>query len=52
MARWLRHPGERFTALFPYLPRQSGYNKRLRALAGTINWLIGGTGPGYQRVDR
>jgi hypothetical protein len=27
--------------LFPYLPQQSGYNKRLRNLAATISWLIG-----------
>ena len=28
-------------SLFPYLPQQPGYNKRLRALAGTVGWLIG-----------
>ena len=27
-------------AMFPYLPQQSGYNKRLRNLAATISWLI------------
>jgi hypothetical protein len=27
--------------LFPYLPAQPGYNKRLRRLAGTIRWLTG-----------
>ena len=27
--------------LFPYLPQQPGYNKRLRNLAATISWLIG-----------
>ena len=27
--------------LFPCLPAQSGYNKRLRRLAGTIRWLTG-----------
>ncbi len=27
--------------LFPYLPQQPGYNKRLRRLAGTLRWLIG-----------
>src|SRR3954467_9379581 len=26
--------------LFPSLPQQPGYNKRLRKLAGTVNWLI------------
>jgi len=27
--------------LFPFLPKQPGYNKRLRRLASTLNWLIG-----------
>ena len=40
-ARWLRHARAHLNALFPYLPGQSGYNKRLRKLAGTISWLIG-----------
>jgi hypothetical protein len=26
--------------MFPYLPQQPGYNKRLRALAATVAWLI------------
>jgi hypothetical protein len=40
-ARWLRHATARLGHLFPYLPQQPGYNKRLRKLAGTLNWLIG-----------
>jgi hypothetical protein len=40
-ARWLRFAHERVRGLFPYLPQQPGYNRRLRALAGTMNWLIG-----------
>jgi hypothetical protein len=36
-ARWLRHARNRFAVLFPYLPLQPGYNKRMRALAGTMN---------------
>ena len=40
-ARWLRFAGGRLRHLFPYLPKQPGYNKRLRRLAGTIGWLIG-----------
>ena len=28
--RWLRYAREHVRHLFPYLPRQSGYNKRLR----------------------
>ena len=30
-ARWLRYARTHLHGLFPYLPRQSGYNKRLRA---------------------
>ncbi len=40
-ARWLRHAQQHLRHLFPYLPQQPGYNKRLRKLAGTLNWLIG-----------
>ena len=39
-ARWLRHAHAHLRHLFPYLPQQPGYNKRLRKLAGTVNWLI------------
>ena len=39
-ARWLRHAGEHLGHLFPYLPGQPGYNKRLRKLADTLTWLI------------
>jgi hypothetical protein len=39
-ARWLRHAHAGLGHLFPYLPQQPGYNKRLRMLAGTLNWLI------------
>jgi hypothetical protein len=40
-ARWLRFAGEHLRHLFPYLPQQPGYNKRLRRLAATLNWLLG-----------
>lgn len=40
-ARWLRYAQAHLRALFPYLPQQPGYNKRLRKLVGTISWLIG-----------
>ena len=40
-ARWLRYSHARLRTLFPYLPQQPGYNKRLRKLVGTISWLIG-----------
>lgn len=39
-ARWLRFAGRQLRHLFPYLPQQSGYNKRLRKLAATMTWLI------------
>ena len=40
-ARWLRFARTQLRGLFPYLPGQPGYNKRLRKLADTISWLIG-----------
>ena len=39
--RWLRRVHKDFHVMFPYLPGQSGYNKRLKKLAGTIAWLTG-----------
>jgi hypothetical protein len=39
-ARWLRHARTHLTGLFPCLPGQSGYNKRLRKLAATMCWLV------------
>lgn len=35
-ARWLRHSRAHLRHLFPYLPQQPGYNKRLRAAASLI----------------
>lgn len=43
-ARWLRRAHKDFHAMFPYLPQQSGYNKRLRKLAATMAWLVGQLG--------
>lgn len=40
-ARWLRYARAHLRHLFPYLPQQPGYNKRLRRLGGTIGWLVG-----------
>jgi len=40
-ARWLRYAHAQLRHLFPYLPQQPGYNKRLRRLADTLRWLIG-----------
>jgi hypothetical protein len=42
-ARWLRHARAHLRHLFPYLPQQPGYNKRLRKAAGlmrTINRIL------------
>jgi len=42
--RWLRFAREQLHHLFPYLPKQSGYNKRLRKMGATMAWLIGAVG--------
>ena len=39
-ARWLRYAHIHLRGMFPRLPQQPGYNKRLRALAATMAWLI------------
>lgn len=44
--RWLRYARVRLLPMFPTLPGQSGYNKRLRKLADTMSWLIGALGAG------
>src|SRR6266542_3959788 len=38
--RWLRYARARLLSMFPALPGQSGYNKRLRKLADTMAWLV------------
>src|SRR5258707_15592087 len=40
-ARWLRYTRAHLHHLFLYLPKQPGYNKRLRRLGATIGWLVG-----------
>jgi Transposase DDE domain len=39
-ARWLRYADRHLRPLVPYLPGQSGYNKRLRRAAGLIGHAI------------
>ena len=39
-ARWLRHADRHLRHLFPYLPGQPGYNKRLRRAAELIRHVI------------
>ena len=43
-ARWLRFARARLRHLFPYLPGQPGYNKRLRKSTATLGCLIGALG--------
>ena len=38
--RWLRRAGREFRHLFPYLPQQSGYNKRLRGACELVRRMI------------
>ncbi|MDO4901044.1 IS982 family transposase [Actinomyces sp.] len=38
--RWLRHARKHYRGMFPHLPGQSGWNKRLRALTSTMSWVI------------
>ena len=38
--RWLRYARDHLRHLFPYLPRQSGYNKRLRAAGHQLKAMI------------
>lgn len=38
--RWLRHVSVRMGGMFPQLPAQPGYNKRLRKLAGVMQVVI------------
>jgi hypothetical protein len=40
-ARWLRYAHAHLGHLFPYLPKQPGYNKRLRAAADLLRQVIG-----------
>ena len=39
-ARWVRHVKARMGHLFPYVPNQPGYNKRLRAAGGLVKHCV------------
>ncbi|MCL9760315.1 hypothetical protein [Frankia sp. AiPa1] len=39
-ARWLRHARKHLSDMFPYLPRQPGYNKRLRNALPLVKQVI------------
>lgn len=53
-ARWVRHVRAQWRHLFPYLPQQPGYNKRLRRLgpvmAALIEHLAGDTSVAHDDV--
>jgi hypothetical protein len=39
-ARWLRYVDTHLRGMFPYLPTQSGYNKRVRAATGMLRAVL------------
>ncbi len=39
-SRWIRHARKAIIHLFPYLPKQPGYNKLLRALSAQLAYFI------------
>ena len=39
-AHWLRYARKHLAGVFPYLPQQSGYNKRLRSALGLVKRVI------------
>ena len=41
---WLRYARKNLLEMFPDLPGQSGYNKRLRKLGSTMSWLVSALG--------
>ena len=49
-ARWLRYARAHLRHLFPYLPKQSGYNKRLRRRRHD-RLADRGPGPRHHAVD-
>src|SRR4051812_24248510 len=51
-ARWLRHARVHLRHLFPYLPKQPGYNKRLHKAAGLNPTGHACVGHGHRAVER
>jgi hypothetical protein len=49
--RWIRYAHAHLKQMFPQLPQQPGYNKRLRRLADTMAWLIGRLGASTSIAD-
>jgi hypothetical protein len=50
-ARWLRFVPRHVPGAFPYLPGQSGYNKRLRAAVPLLKRALRGGRCGHRPVD-
>ncbi len=50
--RWLRRVGRDFGHLFPYVPQQSGYSKRLRAASLAAHQHDPDPRPGHLAVER
>ena len=51
-ARWLRYATRWLCGSFPYLPTQSGYNKRVRAATGMLRGVIAHLGRVHLAVHR
>ena len=51
-AKWLRHARARLRHLFPCLPQQPGYNKRLRKGAGLMRSVNPDPGRHHLGVER
>ena len=51
-ARWLRYARAHLRGMFPHLPQQPGYNKRLRAAGGHDGLADRRAGPRHQPVVR
>jgi Transposase DDE domain len=48
---WIRHAHAHLKPMFPQLPQQSGYNRRLRRMADTMAWLVGRLGAATSIAD-
>jgi hypothetical protein len=48
---WIRYASTHLKPMFPQLPQQPGYNKRLRRLADTMAWLVGRLGAATSIAD-
>ncbi|MFI7699501.1 hypothetical protein [Nonomuraea sp. NPDC049480] len=51
-ARWLRHVRAHYREMFPFIPRDFGYDKRLRAALPQIKRVVPGAGDGHALLAR